>query len=233
MHQLEKQCQTFAEELHQTLDSALPGVPQFVVSPGAGAASHRFVITPAERLTIPLHIGDEELALLHVEWHLDLDSSGDYLKAVESKWKVYSSKDRTPLFRLEYDQSSTQVPAAHWHVHAERGALSEMLTHASLTPGSTPRQPNDLSKLHFPVGGGRFRPCLEDLVQFLILECGVDCKPKWKPALEEGRHHWRRRQLASAVRDAPDVAAESLQSAGWTVEPPAHHKSDARALREW
>ena len=87
-------------------------------------------------------------------------------------------------------------------------------------PGGS-RAPHDLSSLHLPVGGERFRPCLEDLLQFVVDECGVDHHQGWRTHLEEGRLLWRRRQLASAVRDIPDEAARVLRDLGWTVSAPS------------
>src|SRR5262249_4739271 len=77
-----------------------------------------------------------------------------------------------------------------------------------------------LSVFHFPLGGHRFRPCLEDVLHALILEFGVDRQPGWKAAIEEGREQWRRMQLKAAVRDAPEEAAEVLADLGWVLRPP-------------
>ena len=40
-------------------------------------------------------------------------------------------------------------------------------------------------------------------------------------AIEDGRTRWRRMQIATLVRDAPDVAVETLSGLGCTVTPPA------------
>jgi hypothetical protein len=79
------------------------------------------------------------------------------------------------------------TPIAHWQVHAERGALSHLLSRAyEHDPRSVPR-PHDLSSLHIPVGGERFRPCLEDVLQFLITNCGIDSVPGWDAPVLSGR----------------------------------------------
>jgi hypothetical protein len=82
--------------------------------------------------------------------------------------------------------------------------------------GTVPR----LAQLHFPVGGHRFRPCLEDVLQMLIFEFGLDTQPSWLTAVEKGRAEWRDMQLRAAVRDATGSAAEVLRSLGYSVTSP-------------
>jgi hypothetical protein len=77
-----------------------------------------------------------------------------------------------------------------------------------------------LSDLHLPLGGPRFRPCLEDLLQMLIDELGVDAERGAKRALARGRADWRRKQLGASVRDSPETAARVLREMHYTVESP-------------
>lgn len=77
-----------------------------------------------------------------------------------------------------------------------------------------------LSSLHFPVGGERFRPSLEDFLEFLVSECGVDRIEGWETVLAEGREIRRRFQLRTVVRELQVEAAEVLKLNGWTVAPP-------------
>jgi hypothetical protein len=52
--------------------------------------------------------------------------------------------------------------------------------------------------------------------------------------VEAGRERWRRRQLAAATRDVPEVAARVLQELGYSVTPPAQPKeASVRVLRNW
>jgi hypothetical protein len=84
-----------------------------------------------------------------------------------------------------------------------------------------------MRELHFPVGGPRFRPCLEDVLELLVVEFGVDCSDEGREALRRGRVTWRTLQLATAVRDSPDIAVGTLRELGYTVtwtgegDPPA------------
>jgi hypothetical protein len=83
------------------------------------------------------------------------------------------------------------------HVHAESGPVAHLLTR--LDPQATlPR----LASLHLPVGGVRFRPSLEDVLEFAIRELGVEALSGWEDAIAEGQQRWRWVQLQAAVRDA-------------------------------
>jgi hypothetical protein len=126
------------------------------------------------------------------------------------------------------------APRAHWQFHAERGSLTHLLTLAHEYRPKDAKNPHTLSKLHFPVGGERFRPCLEDVVQFLIEECGVDRRRRWRAAVDAGREEWRRLQFRTAVRDLQEDAAEVLRREGWKVTAPKTLTSQAAStLRNW
>ncbi|WP_147261939.1 hypothetical protein [Blastococcus sp. TF02A-26] len=149
---------------------------------------------------------------------LGLDRSGTYLKTVRSDFAVKSTLDRTPLIRLDYRADMGRAPSSHWQVHAERGAFSHLLARANAVDSSRVGKPHDLSSLHIPVGGERFRPCLEDLLQFLVQECGVDRRAGWLDVIERGRELWRHRQLRATVRDAQEETAQVLRDLGWAVD---------------
>jgi hypothetical protein len=70
----------------------------------------------------------------------------------------------------------------------------------------------DLKDYHFPVGGRRFRPTLEDIIEFLVLERLVEAHHGWEDAAGEHRSEWDRRQLRAAVRRDPETAMEQLRS---------------------
>lgn len=212
----------FAQEVQETLESVLPGQFRIV----SIAHDGRYVVRPdgdsAGKQHIPLMVDGETLATLAVQIYLGEDSSGNYLKAWRSKVAVHSTLDRTPLMRQEFDaEVSEAVPMSHWHVHAERGALSHLLGRAHAVRPEAVRKPHDMSSLHFPVGGERFRPCLEDVLEFLVRECGIDHQPDWRAAVAAGRDKWRRMQFRSSVRDLQQEAAEVLRRQGWIVDPPA------------
>lgn len=237
MTSLAERAAQFARELEDTLNGVLPGYRRVVGLRAEGA--QRFVIRPEDQAAskterVPLYVQGELLAELSISEHLDLDRTSTHLKTVRSDFRVFSVLDRTPLLRLEYRADMATDPISHWQVHAERGAFSHLLTRANEHRPGRVRKPHDLSSLHLPVGGERFRPCIEDLLQFLVVDCGVDHREGWRAMVENGREQWRRRQLGAAVRDAPSEAVRVLKDLGWTVEPPSSTPPEyVRPLRTW
>ncbi len=127
---------------------------------------------------------------------------------------LLATLDRAPVLRVDYRRDMYAAPAAHIQVHAHRGALSHLLSQAEHP------FPHDMSALHIPIGGARFRPCLEDFIQFLIAECRFDSLPDWQHCVREGRRRWRRRQAAAVTRDMPEEAARVIRELGYKVESP-------------
>jgi hypothetical protein len=236
---LADQAYTFAAELQSTLDACLPRVPRLVVRSLEGG--ERFVVEPDGQPSartghrIDLSMGGRPVAFLTVRYHLDLDHRQTYLKVVRSDIHLFSTATRSPILRLEYANAIETVPSAHWQVHAESGALTHLLTLGHANGSARSRKPFDLSTLHLPLGGERFRPCLEDVLEFVIVELGVDRHAAtWRTAVEDGREAWRRKQLASAVRDSPDQAAKTLVGLGYEVTPPDPPSAANRGpMRAW
>jgi len=214
---LAKRSREFAGEIADLLTRTV-GCPFAVVSVAA-SDGEKYVVRPADDagglVLIPLTVGGEHLADLEIVMYQMLDRTGTHLKTSKTDFRIFSTIDRTPLLRLEYDTAARVVPTAHWQFHAERGAFSHLLTIASRT--RQVRGPGDLSKLHLPVGGERFRPGLEDLLELLIRDCGIDAADGWEDAITEGRKRWRLRQLRSAVRDQQEETAALPSDLGWKV----------------
>jgi hypothetical protein len=133
------------------------------------------------------------------------------------------------LLRCDYERSMHTAPGAHRQVSAERGAFSQLLARAGH------KTPHDLGSLHLPVGGHRFRPCLEDFLQFLIQECMIDHRRYWRKAVEDGRQRWRLRQAGAVARDTPKVAVRVLTELGYEIKSPksGHATTNIKALRNW
>jgi hypothetical protein len=212
---LEEYSVRFAADVQETLDGVLPGVRHVV--PTRFQGEERYIVRTVEK-NVALHVGGEHLADLYLSFGLSLDRSGDYLKTVRTDFALKSVLDNTPLARLDYRADMNRAPVVHWNIHAERGAFSHLLARAHAVDSERVSRPHALSSLHFPVGGERFRPCLEDFLQFLVEECGVDSVTGWADVVNRGRQQWRRRQLRSTVRDAQEEAADVLRGLGWTVE---------------
>jgi hypothetical protein len=229
---LEERSQAFAQEVQDTLDNVLPGQREIVALRAEGGGD-RYLVQPRDRQRIAIYVDGEALAELLISFYLDLDRTDQYLKTVRSDLKLYSLLDRQPLLRLEYRADMHSDPISHWQFHAERGAFSQLLARAHARDPNRVSKPHDLSTVHLPVGGERFRPCLEDFLQLLVVDCGVDSIAGWEQAVESGRETWRRRQLMSAVRDLPSTAAAALSEAGWTCTAPAEFTENVGPIKRW
>lgn len=223
---LQLQAEEFGQEMAGLLSATLPGLP----TPPVEILQHndRVIIRPPDGKPLPLYIKGEHLAGIKLSVACTVDSTGKYLAVAESTFNLLAKLDRTPVYRIHYRRTPANEPAAHLHVHAHRGALSHLLSQAGHA------QPHDISSLHIPVGGSRFRPCLEDFVQFLIMECGFDAKPDWRVHVDAGRTRWRCRQAAVVVRDVPEEAARVLRELGYKVDPPDPVPAPVmKALHNW
>jgi hypothetical protein len=77
-----------------------------------------------------------------------------------------------------------------------------------------------LEGLHLPVDDRRFRPTLEDVVEFLIREQLAEAHSGWEKVLEKSRRGFRDKQLKAAVRRRQEVAIAELERLGYRVKPP-------------
>jgi hypothetical protein len=99
------------------------------------------------------------------------------------------------MFRYEYERDKADgYPESHLHVRSDW----KIGGYAS-------------SKLHLPLGDRRFRPCLEDLVEFFIVEGATQPRTtRWKEELEPSRQRFFEIQLRAAIRQRPEIARECL-----------------------
>lgn len=178
---------------------------------------------------IPLLASGVQVGWLRVDLLCRLDGTGEFLTVDKSKIWVVAGVDSTPVFRFEYLHDAEWVPHSHIQVHGERGALAHLLSQTG-----HPR-PHNMSALHLPTGGARFRPNLEDVLQFLIEDCRFDSLPSWRDAVERERATWRRTQTRAACRALPAEAAAQLSALGYTVTPPTggHPPAASKALHAW
>ena len=68
--------------------------------------------------------------------------------------------------------------------------------------------------LHLPVGGRRFRPTLEDLIEFLITERLVRGREGWQQALTMSRNEFSVNQMRALIRRFPTEAAVAVREFG-------------------
>ncbi|MEV6409822.1 hypothetical protein AB0M58_44180 [Streptomyces bobili] len=135
---------------------------------------------------------------MDVSFQLRLDAEREHLMVHKSFVGVFGSKDaKHGLFHYDYERDKADgYPDAHLQVYGE-SALFSALNDPKRDAGRS------LAQLHFPVGGKRFRPCLEDVIEFLVVERIVDHKDGYEKVLESGRERFRRNQLMAAMRRDP------------------------------
>jgi hypothetical protein len=230
-----RESEKFAQTVQDLLDAVLP------VDPKADIEHRRlnvlkqdpwYVIRPGSQKklgAIHLLADGEHLANLSLTFKCGPDRVSRYLAVRKSSFQLQWLGEGPPLMRLDFDHKSHTVPVAHWNVHAERGATSVLLAKCN------PKHVGLLSKVHLPLGGTRYRPCLEDFLEMLIKEFKFDTKSKWSDAIEVGRESWRIKQAKSIVRDLPDIAARVLENElDYKVTPPSsgHPPRNEAVLRD-
>jgi len=154
--------------------------------------------------------GFESTLFIGANWRFGPSSTGHFLKTEWSQFGLFvpTRKAHRPVFRLEVDVSGSQADwrLAHIQVHGESESLGEVWGYRQA------KDPKSLPRLHLPVGGFRYRPCLEDFIEFLVDEGLVPGKANWREALEATRAEYRRGQLWTLIVKNPNVAREALAS---------------------
>lgn len=132
-----------------------------------------------------------------------LDPDG-YLTVDSSRYAVSAdAAGDVGLCYYDFEREKDRYATAHLQVEGESAALGAL-------PG--PRGTKDLHKLHFPVGGRRYRPCLEDVIEFMVTEGFADGRPDWEQVLNDERDKFLANQLKAAVRRHPETAKAVLRA---------------------
>jgi hypothetical protein len=233
---LEDQAQKFANDLTATVyavvgETCSPFVARLLSRKGVD----HFAVRQRPLTGVPLTIDASHAVTLKVSFTCALDEAKRHLRVTTSSFALHYGREAAgePIFHYDYDRNITAgLPRSHLQV-SDGGAPSNLgallYVGGSATrrgrrrqqeiarSGREPRQ----GDFHFPLGGDRFRPSLEDVLQVLVDELGVQAQPGWREALKAGRKKWRDTQLRAAVRDNPRTAAEALvEEFGYTVTPP-------------
>lgn len=214
---LNSQARKFAKQTSDLLNNTVTnGIRVSVVATTAGECIIGRNVT-TKRLTaepIPLSTSSYK-ASVYLYWihSYSLDSEERYLTMTSSTMSAYTSvemNDSQLIVGIDYTRSpKNKYPGSHLHVGGERNDLDDIY-HGK-------RKSRKLRDLHLPVGGKRFRPILEDLIEFLIIEEFVEPHTNWQTTLNEHRKRWERIQLKAAVRRNQSDAAAALKEAGWCV----------------
>lgn len=199
---------TFAKEIQALLNGTIASHVQIkaVALPTRGgdrlfALGHlinRHTMT-AERFPLKPRAPKTEL-WMDVSYQLKLDNEGEHLMVKQSFFGVFGSKDaKEGLFHYDYERNKPDnYPDAHLQVYG-RSEMFLALNDPRVDSGRC------MAQLHFPVGGKRFRPCLEDVIEFLAVERLVQTRDGYEKVLQSGRDGFRRRQLLAAMRRDPEA----------------------------
>ena len=201
--------------LNRTITTGIPITP--VLYPGGLEGWVGYNISKlAPKATVPLPITINQadpkcfLVILH---RLELDPEKAHIATVSSRVELHLTDDlQNPIVRYDYNRepifarNGLPYPAAHVHVHGAESPVNQLADAMGVA--------RRLSGFHWPTGGRRFRPTLEDLVEFMIIEELANHHDGWQDAVEEHRQRWFDLQLGAAVRRNPQVAQQALAELG-------------------
>lgn len=204
----------FADELTNLFSGVLESPPVFEVFENNLIANpRRIFIYKAGAGGIPITIDTKPVFQLILSYACSWNPITEQMTIVNSEFSVLLEGVKEPLWRYDFNRSMNTAPVAHLNVHAHRDeiawarALSKRNSHEGVK----------VSKLHFPFGGVRFRPTIEDVLQMLIEEFQIDCKPGSKGIIEASRGRYFERQLEAAVKESPTVAIKALSRMGFEI----------------
>jgi hypothetical protein len=165
---------------------------------------------------IELSVGKKATGYLLVACVLELDHEETFLTVNQSQVGLYASNSlKDMVFHYDYNREpANEYPNPHFQVAGQSDTLAAVIA-------ASPSPSKSLRDMHFPVGGRRFRPTIEDVIEFLVIERLADPHPGWEAAVEQRREIWRESQLKAAVRRYPEWACESLRRIGYDVTPPS------------
>lgn len=217
--ELRAQARVFADQTSELLNGTLTTgirISPVVTPDGSTLMGCGVTKTNPDPRPIPLGRSNQRvwLYLLHsYGW----DPEEEFLTMTRSTLSLYTSEfmeDSELVVGMDYiREPANQYPGCHLHVHGDRDDLDHIYL-------GDARDSRKLRDLHLPVGGKRFRPTLEDLIEFVVTEEMAKPHKGWADVVAEHRQRWYEIQLKAAVRRQQDVAAESLRAAGWGLIPP-------------
>jgi hypothetical protein len=223
----ENQATDFAQRLEDMLTEVLgPTTNQYTADPQGMRRrnSISYLIKTKDSEGIPLMVGGDIVLRLSYRYQCSCHDQNSYLQVDDSSITLRAESDSAPIVHYDYvrDPHGT-IPAAHINIHASNdSATKAMLACGSKSQGKSRRKAfldkgafPTFSSLHFPVGGDRFRPGLEDVLQMAIYEFGIDAQPRWRGIIEQSRAEYRVRQLEALVCEFPDIAYNALERNGY------------------
>lgn len=240
---LQAQAEEFADDLNRLVGKTFKGKqPLFralTIEDGSRVSVTTQVINNGRAMFAPLTVtlhGRRNIPKVqfNISFECQWSTEQDFLGVQKSSMELKIEGLSNPLFRYDFDKLKTgENPSVYLHIHAHRDEIAWLMIQGNKSKprgrkakGSMPI----LSAIHFPLGGERFRPCLEDFFQFCIYEFGLQVKDSAKQALETGRREWKKKQLKAAISDSPMAAVEALRDYGWIVEEGVSARKSSREI---
>lgn len=195
----------------------------------AQTIDHRVRVAPlaadGRSMRIPICIDGQRCLNLHVQYFCCWDGPKQFLAIDRADVHVFFEGANDPLLRYEYLRHCEEPPGAHVQLHAHRDEMAYLLRLGEKKKGRPAKKMRQgklprLAELHFPVGGHRFRPSLEDVLLMLEREFAIDVTDGWRDVVGKHLQEWRLLQVKSVARDAHETAAEVLRELGYTVTAP-------------
>jgi hypothetical protein len=209
--ELSKLARDFASQIQHLLNATIcNGVKLTAIVRSADLVIVGYGLTKdsLEGRRFPVQLGNRNpQCWMKVSYRLCLDDAKKYLTVITSYFGIYAVDDEDScLCHIDYERHKGDgYPEAHLQVYGRSPALQEWRSWDGT---------GELRRLHFPVGGRRFRPILEDAIEFLITEKLVEPRPGWRDVVEDGRREFMRHQLRAAIRRRPEEAKQALKDLG-------------------
>ena len=232
MEPIKSRADEFARDLSELLTAFVSSDVRFGVEqhqPKDVAAPTQMVIQPEE--IVVLLVEERKLLSLEISFYCQMDQEREFLAVARSQIAVHAGDSPLgePMFRYEYERTARNKPVAHLQVHGHSDRFTTLLTLAKghrRKKSQDPFEATRMARLHFPLGGHRFRPGVEDVLEMVQREFAVKTSPDWEALRDRHREKYRRAQTAAAVRDCPSAAVEALERLGFFVEWPADTPSE-------
>ena len=216
MVDLEGQAREFAAEVTDLLNRTVTDgirLKSVIANRRATTVHVGYGISPKDLAAkpVPLGIRRPPACPLLVAYILGLDPEQAHLAVAKSQYGLYLDSDRQKmLVHWDYTRDpENDYPVAHVQVNGDCEHFDTLTEKARNAGRISPMRP--LRDFHFPVGGRRFRPALEDVVEFLVVEGLAEMRNDWETVVKEHRDRWEEHQLRAAVRRFPEIALQQLR----------------------
>jgi hypothetical protein len=177
-----------------------------ISEPGTVIVAPNLQRSRLESAPIPVRQGaGKPYCWLDLTYTFCLDDSNEWPMVKSSFFAIRAADtDKTPLCHFDYERDkSGGYPEAHVQVYGTSPALQAWTGEVKDKP---------LNKFHIPVGGRRYRPILEDVIDFLAVEGLIPELPNGAAEIiAKGREQFNVIQLRSAIRRDLDIARDAVK----------------------